>query len=742
MFILKNNNDSLHLTKNKFLLVKIFPVTKINKVVYMVFARKVLNSLIVFALSSITFCVFATSDDFAEFDDSLADFYGNEEFISLATGSKKLIKKAPSVASVITAEDIRNMGARNLSEVLDTVPGLHVSKSGQNMTPEFWFRGISTTFTPQTLFMVNGTSTKSVVRGDNHTVWGEYPIHAIERIEIIRGPGSALYGADAFSGVINIITKKVDTNRASEAGAMVGSFNTVNTWFNTQVDIGTWRVAVNFEYLGSDGYDGLIETDAQSAIDHAGMSSGVPGVSLAPGNLNVGFDALDIWLSAENDSFNFDFGFQDRSNVETGQGALEAIDTYGQMSSNKYIVNFSSKEVEITDDYFTVIKASYYGSSQSIDEDLRLLPSGAFFGGYPNGLIGNPGWEEETTHIEINARYAGFSHAEISFGSGYERQNLYQVTESKNFYADFTPRSNGIEDVSDTDEVFMPEADRESYFLYIQSVVQLAPDWELTAGGRFDDYTDIGSTTNPRLALVWSTSLNLTTKLLYGRAFRAPSFAELLTLNNPVALGNPALTPENIDTIELAFNYRYSPELSLDFNIYKYEIDDLITFVQDDNKGTATAQNQGQRTGRGFEANIVYHYAEDITLYSNLAYVKAEDDIVNKNVGEHPSIQSYARVEWQITERLKLNSQISYIGNRYRVPSDVREALDDNTLINVMASYKFPSNGVAVECSVVNLFDGDIREPSSANKTAGQINIPNDLPQAGRSVYLKISKAF
>jgi iron complex outermembrane receptor protein len=715
---------------------------KINKVIYMVFVRKVLNSLIVLALSSNTFNVYADVSDFNDFEESLADFYGDEEFISLATGSKKLIEKAPSVASVITADDIRNMGARNLSEVLDTVPGLHVSKSGQNMTPEFWFRGISTTFTPQTLFMVNGTSTKSVVRGDNHTVWGEYPIHAIERIEIIRGPGSALYGADAFSGVINIITKKVDSNRMSEVGAKIGSFNTVNTWFNTQFDIADWQIAANFEYLGSDGYDGMIVADAQSAIDQAGMPSGVPAVSLAPDYLNVGFDTLDIWLSAENSLFNLDVGIQQRSNVETGQGALEAIDDHGQMSSNKYIVNIALKEIEITDDYFAIVKASYYGSNQSIDEDLRLIPPGAFSGGFPDGLIGNPGWEEEITHIEINTRYSGFTNAEISFGSGYERQNLYQVTESKNFYADFTPRPNGVEDVSDTDEVFMPEADRESYFFYIQSVVQLAPDWELTAGGRFDDYTDIGSTTNPRVALVWSTSLNLTTKFLYGHAFRAPSFAELLTLNNPVALGNPALTSENIDTIELAFNYRYSPELSLDFNIYKYEIDDLITFVQDDSKGTATAQNQGQRSGRGLEANIIYHYTEDITLYSNLAYVKAEDDIVNKNVGEHPSLQAYARAEWQITERLKLNGQISYIGNRARVPEDVREELDDNTLINIMVSYKFPSSGVSVECSVMNLFDEDIREPSSANKTAGRVNIPNDLPQAGRSAYLTISKTF
>ena len=715
---------------------------QIYKVVCMLFARKVLTSTIVLALSCIAFTSAANVNNYVELEESLADFYGDEEFISLATGSKKLVKKAPSVASVITAEDIHNMGARNLSEVLDTVPGLHVSKSGQNMAPEFWFRGISTTFTPQTLFMVNGTSTKSVVRGDNHTVWGEYPIHAIERIEIIRGPGSALYGADAFSGVINIITKKIDKNRATEVGVKGGSFNTINTWFNSQFELGNWQFAANFEYLSSDGYEGKVAADAQSAFDDSGQAFGVPAVSLAPGFLNVGFDAIDVWLGAENDLFNIDVGIQDRSNVETGQGALEALDDYGQSSSNKFIASVSLKEMELFKDYFMTIKGSFYGSNQRIEEDLRLLPAGAFSGGFPDGLIGNPAWKEETTHVEINARYTGFTSTEISFGSGYERQNLYQVTESKNFFADFSPRPNGVEDVSDTDEVFMPEADRESHFIYVQGVMQLAPDWELTAGGRFDEYTDIGSTANPRLALVWSTSLNLTTKFLYGRAFRAPSFAELLTLNNPVALGNPNLTPENIDTVELAFNYRYSPELSLDFNIYRYEIEDLITFVQDGNTGTATAQNQGQRSGQGFEASLIYHYNDDLVFFSNLAYVQAEDDIVKSNVGEHPSLQAYARAEWQLTERFKLNSQLSYIANRSRVPGDTRAELDDYTLVNITANYQLAVKGMHLEMSVVNLFDDDIREPSSANITAGQVNIPNDLPQAGRSVYLAVWKTF
>ena len=468
------------------------------------------------------------------------------------------------------------MGARNLVEVLDTVPGLHASRSGQNFAPEFWFRGISTTFTPQTLFMINGTSTKSSVRGDNHIMWGEFPIHAIERIEIIRGPGSALYGADAFSGVINIVTKKAEQSSVNEVGAKTGSFSTKNIWVNNFVEIGGWDIAANLEYLESDGFDAKIDSDAQSIIDQAAAAFGVPPASLTPGNLSVGFQSLDIFLSAENNYLNLELGIQERSDLGTGQGATEVLDTYGRGGGYKRIFSIALKEQTVAEELFVGGKASYFGSSQEIEKDFKLFPPGSFFGAFPDGFIGNPGWEEETTHLEINSRYSGFAKTDISMGIGYERQNLYKVTEEKNFNADFTPRPGGLEDVADTDEVYMPEADRENHHIYLQGITQLAPDWELTIGARYDNYTDFGSTFNPRLALVWSTSLKLTTKLLYGRAFRAPSFAELLTVNNPVALGNPKLNPETIDTLELAFDYVHSPELSLNFNLYRYKIDDLI----------------------------------------------------------------------------------------------------------------------------------------------------------------------
>lgn len=700
---------------------------------------------------SLMFCVFGLSvaqglvyaeDDMDDFEDDLADFYGDEEFVSIATGSKKPIRKAPSVASVITSDQIEKMGARNLSQVLETVPGLHVSRSGQLMAPEFWFRGITSTFNPQTLIMINGVSTKSTIRGDNHVVWGEYPVHSIERIEIIRGPGSALYGADAFSGVINIITKTAEDLKSNSFGASVGSFSTYNLWLNNKIDLDSWQLAMNLEYLKSDGFDAIITADAQTAVDAVAATLNIPAASFAPGELSMQFESFDMWLTAENESLKFDFGTQERRDVGTGPGTGEALDPVGLTAGYKRIVKVTLKDREIAPEFKFNTQLSYYGSSQEVETDVVIFPPGAFFGAFPNGFIGSPGWEEETTKIAFNFAYSGFSKSDLSFGVGYDKQNLYKVTERRNFFPDLSPRPNGVEDVSDTAEVFIPEASRESSYLYFQTETQFSKDWELTAGARYDDYTDFGSTFNPRVALVWSTTHQLTSKFLYGRAFRAPAFAELLVVNNPIALGNSELEPETIDTYELAFNYNYSQDFSLDFNLYNYKIDDFITFAPDPNGVTATAKNVGKRSGIGFETSFNWKVSDDFKLNSNIAYVDAEDDLENDDVGDYPNLQFYVNADWSISDAWNIRSQIITIGDRERTPQDVREKLDGYTQVNLSASYQLEGTGSTIKLIATNLFDEDIFEPSSANVTLGSINIPNDLPQAGRAFYLKFETNY
>ncbi|MGH8806330.1 MAG: TonB-dependent receptor plug domain-containing protein, partial [Noviherbaspirillum sp.] len=140
-------------------------------------------------------------------EDELALVYGDKSTISIATGSQQSLRRAPAVATIITAEDIATMGARDLDDVLESVPGIHVSRNSIAYASLFVIRGIFSANNSQVLLLQNGVPMTTMFTGGKGGVWGGYPVDHIARIEIIRGPGSALYGADAYAGVINIITK-------------------------------------------------------------------------------------------------------------------------------------------------------------------------------------------------------------------------------------------------------------------------------------------------------------------------------------------------------------------------------------------------------------------------------------------------------------------------------------------------------------------------------------------------------
>ena len=128
--------------------------------------------------------------------------YGDEDMVSIATGLSQPIAKAPSTATVITAKDIKSLGALTLDEVLESVPGLHVIPSTlDRLNPVYTIRGIYTGFNPQVLFLINGQRIVSSLYTGGMSMNSRMNVENISRIEIIRGPGSAVYGADAVSGV-------------------------------------------------------------------------------------------------------------------------------------------------------------------------------------------------------------------------------------------------------------------------------------------------------------------------------------------------------------------------------------------------------------------------------------------------------------------------------------------------------------------------------------------------------------
>ncbi|RLA39463.1 MAG: TonB-dependent receptor, partial [Gammaproteobacteria bacterium] len=108
----------------------------------------------------------------ADDEDELLSLYGDEEFITIATGASQPISKAPAVASILTAADIKKIGAIDLDEVLETIPGLHVSHNAVGYSPIYVFRGIYTEANPQVLMLINGVPLTNLYLGDRGQAWG------------------------------------------------------------------------------------------------------------------------------------------------------------------------------------------------------------------------------------------------------------------------------------------------------------------------------------------------------------------------------------------------------------------------------------------------------------------------------------------------------------------------------------------------------------------------------------------
>jgi iron complex outermembrane receptor protein len=138
-----------------------------------------------------------------------------------------------------------------------------------------------------------------------------------------------------------------------------------------------------------------------------------------------------------------------------------------------------------------------------------------------------------------------------------------------------------------------------------------------------------------------STTHNLSSKFLYGRAFRAPSFSELFAQNNDSLIGNPNLEPETIDTYEVAFDYRPSYDIDLKLNLFLYQIKDLVEI-----QFGSQASNALEQSGQGFEFEMVWRATEQLKFVGNYALQKAEDDDSEADVPNAPQQQLYIRSIW------------------------------------------------------------------------------------------------
>lgn len=294
---------------------------------------------------------------------------GDADLISLAAGYSQPLVRAPAIATVITRKDIEKLGATTLAEVLATVPGLYVS-TARGLNDIFVIRGFFDQFNTYVLLLLNGIPVNNIVNGGRPQAW-RMPVHNISRIEIMRGPGSALYGADAAAGVINIITKTANEINGTEVGAYAGSFETYGGWLQSSGQWGDIEAALSLEVGTTEGYRKIVAVDDQTRIDQLLGTQ----ASLAPGPINTQRDDLDARLDVNGERWRFRAGYLGFLNVGTGVGTTLALDPSGDFSVGLTNADFTYDLLR-SDPWDIAAQISYLGTTT--EASLVPFPPGAF----------------------------------------------------------------------------------------------------------------------------------------------------------------------------------------------------------------------------------------------------------------------------------------------------------------------------------------------------------------------------
>lgn len=664
-------------------------------------------------------------------EEDLALAFGDQATVSIATGTQQPLRRAPAVATVITAEDIAAMGATDLDDVLESVPGFHVSRSFQANSPLYVVRGISSDYNPQLLMLENGVPMTTLFVGNRGNVWYGLPVENIARIEVIRGPGSALYGADAYSGVVNIITKTAADIDGTEVGARVGSFDSQDAWVLHGGQWGPMDVAAYLRVGHTDGFDRTIESDKQTSLDAATGTS----ASLAPGRGSFGYDAVDGHLDLSYSHWRLRTGYKLRDNGGVGVGVAGALDPVGKGKSERVNVDLTRTGIQWANDWSSDVQVSYLSYTQQFPSLLRLLPPGSYAGGYfPDGMLGAPNTWERQLRMSVANTYSGFDDHKVRVGFGHDDLDLYRTQEFRNYTLGAggipIPLAGGVVESSDADTFLTPHR-RQVDYLYVQDEWRVAQDWTLTGGVRQDHYSDFGTTTNPRLALVWDASLDWTAKLLYGQAFRAPAFVEKYSINNPVNRGNPDLKPETIDTWETAFTWQARRDLDLNLSLYRYRMQDIIRLTSQSD-GTSLFTNSGAQHGHGLELEATWRINPAVRAQSYYAWSLSKDEASDTNAGYAPTHHVYGRLDWNVSSGWSVGGQLNYVAGRRREAGDTRPEIADYTTVDLNARTNSGRKGWEFSGGIRNLFNADAREPSRPTN-----GLPNDLPQPGRWLYVQ-----
>lgn len=648
-----------------------------------------------------------SSDDKKKVITSMAEeemllFFEKDDLIVTATKHPQKASQAPAIATVITADQIRNMGARNLLDVLKIVPGIGVSIVTGYGKYGIESRGIKSIDTEKVLVMIDGHRVNETLSGGATWVFDDMMVENIKRIEIIRGPGSALYGANAFVAVINVVTKDSDDIDGIDARAGGGSFNTQHYDLLFGKEYSKLKIAGALDYLDTKGARLNVDSDR---IKKSGQTDDYKKI----------YD-LGLKMSYGDISFNGRYVNKERgpyigvANALNDESKIETGHLFGEL-----IYKHSIKE-----DLHLLLKGYY--DNYYWKANWEVFPEGAL-PTFPDGMIGMPEAKNRTLGSELQLDYSLWDKNTVTAGVLYEDIRQYDVRQTLNFNPNTNAPLGSLQDVT-SQWNWNQNKDRTITALYIQDVWKFTSDIEGTFGVRYDNYSDFGNTTNPRLGLVWNLLKKLNLKLLYGSAFRAPNFKELYNTNNPAQTGNPDIKPEKVKTYEASIEYQFTKNHSFTAAYFDSEIEDIIDIEN------TRFKNLGRAKVNGIETEFRAKYENSSYGYINYTYQYPWDVSAAKRLHDVATHKGNIGVNMGLNQYLNVNANLLVVGPRPRKSTDTRGELSGYEVLDLTIIGNFYKD-LEIRGSVYNLLDEKYTDPENT----GQVK--NDFPREGISFIVE-----
>ena len=634
------------------------------------FARGFLHKVLFLLAPIISYtCPLDAQDDV---DTSMAAIYAMslEELldtkVTIATKSDQKISETPAIVSVITAEDIQNIGLRELEEIINLVPGMEFFKvkEGSNTIS---IRGITNVNQgARVLIMIDGTIYNGVMYGSALFSGVNLNIDAIDRVEIIRGPGSTLYGRNAFSTVINIITKSGLTNEGVHISSSYGSYNTYDFIISYGINKEKYNGYISLRKYYSDYTD-------------ATFRNGMGSESIVDNHHNNYF--CDVNFSIGKLRFTACY-----TNIESGVSA-GYFNTNGKNLENIgiYSLEYTSKISERLQ-----IRAKLFGRNENRIQDIEFfkptftdtLPSGypaiPVNTLYPEGMYALPEFNSYIYGGELEFRYDLLMNNQLLFGLQADTRGIKDATIQANYsFSTYMPLQI-IEDgtiVGYYSKQDMPlfkgnegwiKDGGHSYSnlgLFLQDIFYPFDNLGITMGVRYDLDSEVDPVFNPRLGIVYEFYENAHLKMLYSQAYRIPTCSEQFKLTG-FDIGNEDLEPEKIKSTEIALSYKLL-NTRTQISFFNNKANNLIVR----NPTNRIYYNLGENIAKGLEFESHVYFSKFFTTFLNYSFVNSENkELINDTltlIFEAPNISNHrlnTGFNYKLLHYFNINTYVSYIG--------------------------------------------------------------------------------